>query len=157
MKTLNFLLISSKSLQSCPTLFDPMDYCLPGFSVHGDSPGKNIGVSCHALLHEIFPTQGWNPGHPNCTQILYQLSHKGSSRILDWVAYPFSRRSSQPWNWTKVSCIVGGFFTNWAIREAIDTTTVWITINGGKFLKRREYQTIWPISWEICMQVRKHS
>ena len=33
--------------------------------------------------------------------------------------------------------------------------TVWITINCGKFWKRREYQTTWPASWEICMQVRK--
>ena len=33
--------------------------------------------------------------------------------------------------------------------------TVWITINSGKFWKRGEYQTIWPASWEICMQVRK--
>ena len=33
--------------------------------------------------------------------------------------------------------------------------TVWITINCGKFFKRWEYQTTWPASWEICMQVRK--
>ena len=33
--------------------------------------------------------------------------------------------------------------------------TVWITINCGKFFKRREYQTTWPASWEICMQVKK--
>ena len=33
--------------------------------------------------------------------------------------------------------------------------TVWITINGGEFLKRWEYQTTWPASWEICMQVKK--
>ena len=33
-------------------------YSLPGSSVHGDSPGKNTGVVCHALLHGIFPTQG---------------------------------------------------------------------------------------------------
>ena len=32
---------------------------------------------------------------------------------------------------------------------------VWITINCGKFWKRREYQTTWPASWETCMQVRK--
>ena len=32
---------------------------------------------------------------------------------------------------------------------------VWITINCGKLLKRWEYQTIWPVSWETCMQVRK--
>ena len=35
------------------------------------------------------------------------------------------------------------------------TLTVWITINCGKFSKRWEYQTTWPASWEICMQVRK--
>ena len=33
--------------------------------------------------------------------------------------------------------------------------TVWITINCGKFFKRWEYQTTWPASWEICMQIRK--
>ena len=33
--------------------------------------------------------------------------------------------------------------------------TVWITINCGKFLKRWEYQTTLPASWEICMQVKK--
>ena len=33
--------------------------------------------------------------------------------------------------------------------------TVWITTNCGKFWKRWEYQTTWPASWEICMQVRK--
>ena len=33
--------------------------------------------------------------------------------------------------------------------------TVWITINCGKFWKRWEYQTTWPCSWEICMQVKK--
>ena len=32
---------------------------------------------------------------------------------------------------------------------------VWITINCGQFWKRWEYQTTWPASWEICMQVRK--
>ena len=38
----------------------------------------------------IFPTQGLNPGLPHCRQILYQLIHKGSPGILEWVAYPFS-------------------------------------------------------------------
>ena len=33
--------------------------------------------------------------------------------------------------------------------------TVWITINCGKFWKRWEYQTTWPASWEICMQIKK--
>ena len=39
-------------------------------------------------------------------------------RILEWVAIPFSRGSSQPSNWTLVSCIAGGLFTSWATREA---------------------------------------
>ena len=34
-------------------------------------------------------------------------------------------------------------------------STVWITMNCGKFWKRWEYQTTWPASWETCMQVRK--
>ena len=33
--------------------------------------------------------------------------------------------------------------------------TVWITINCGKFFKKWEYQTTWPASWQICMQVKK--
>ena len=51
----------AKSLQSCLTLFDPMDYSLPGSSIHGDSPGKNTGVSCHALLQGIFQIHRSNP------------------------------------------------------------------------------------------------
>ena len=42
----------------------------------------------------IFPTQGSNPGLQHCRWILYQLSHKGRPRILEWVAYPFARVSS---------------------------------------------------------------
>ena len=57
---------------------DPMDCSLPGSSVQGDSPVKNIGVGSHILLQEIFPTQGSNPGLPQCRVILYHLSHQGS-------------------------------------------------------------------------------
>ena len=70
------------------------------------------------LLQGIFPAQGSNPGLPHCGQILYQLSHKGSPRTLEWVAYPFSRGSSRPRNRTRVSRTTGRFFANWAIREA---------------------------------------
>ena len=61
-----------------------------------NSPGQNTGVGSLSLLHGIFPTQGLNPGLQYCRQNLYQLSHKGSPRILGWVAYPFSRGSSHP-------------------------------------------------------------
>ena len=78
--------------------------------VQGNSPGKNTGVSYHALLQGIFPTQGLNPGLLHCRRILYQLSHQGTQRILEWVAYPFSRGSSRPRNRTGISCIAGRFF-----------------------------------------------
>ena len=71
-----------------------------------------------SLLQGIFLTQGSNQGLLHCRQILYQFNHKGSPRILEWVAYPFSSGSSWPRNWTRISCIADGFFTKWAIREA---------------------------------------
>ena len=67
-----------KVTQSCPIVWDPMDYNLPGSSVHG-------------ILQ---------------------------ARILEWVAFPFSRGSCQPRDWTQVSCIAGRFFTIRATREA---------------------------------------
>ena len=86
--------------QSCPTLCNLVDCSPPDSSVHGDSPGKNTGVGCHAFFQGNFPIQGLNPGLPHCRQILYCLSHQGSPRILEWVAYPFSRGSSWPRNQT---------------------------------------------------------
>ena len=77
-----------------------------------NSLGQNTGVGSLSLLQGIFPTQGSNPGLPHCRRILYQLSHQGSPRMLEWIAYHFSRGSSQPRNQTGVSCIAGGFFIN---------------------------------------------
>ena len=102
--------------------------------------GKNTGAGCHFLLQDIFPTQGWNPGLQHCRWILYQLSHQGSpkakekvtqlcptlcdtmdytvhgifqARIVEWVAVPLSRTSSQPRYQTQVSSIAGRFFTSY--------------------------------------------
>ena len=97
-------------VQSCPALCDPMDCSPPGFSVRGDSPGKNTGVGCHAFLQGVFLTQGMNPGLLHCRWIIYCLSYQGSPRILEWVAYSFFRGCSWPRNWTRVFCIAGGFF-----------------------------------------------
>ena len=52
-----------------------------------NSPGQNSGVGSLSLLQVLFPTQGSDPGLPHCRQILYQLSHKGSLRILEWVKW----------------------------------------------------------------------
>ena len=91
-----------KAVQSCPSLC-PWNFL-----------GHNIGVGSLSLLQGIFPTQGSNPGLPLCRGILYQLSHRGSWYILEWVAYPFSRGSSRPRNRTRISWIAGRFFTSWA-------------------------------------------
>jgi len=82
-------LVKVKVTQSCPNLCDPMDYTW-------NSPGQNTGVGNFSPLQGIFWTQGLNPGIPHCGQILCQLNHKGSPRILEWVACPFSSRSSDP-------------------------------------------------------------
>ena len=77
--------------QSCPVVCNPMDCRPPGSSVHGDSPGKNNGVGCHALLQGIFLTQGLNPGFQYCEWILYHLSHQGSPYMI-MVLIVFSKR-----------------------------------------------------------------
>ena len=53
-----------------------------------------------------------------CDPMDYTVRGILQTRILEWVAFPFSRGSSQPSNHTQVFCIAGGFFTSWATREA---------------------------------------
>ena len=120
--------------QSCLALCDPMDCSPPGSSIHGifwarvlewvaisfsrgsSRPRGWTKVSFIAGRHfTIWATRESLVGFLHWRQILYQLSHKRHPRILEWVAYPFSRWPSRPRNWTGVSCIAGGFFTNWAI------------------------------------------
>ena len=102
---------------------------------------KNTGVGRLFLVQRIFPAQELNRGLLHCRQILYWLGYKGSPkwkwksfncirlcnpmdckilqpRILEWVAFPFSRRSSQPRDQTQVFCIADRFFTSWATRKA---------------------------------------
>ena len=105
----------------------------PGSSVHGDSPGNKTGVVCSALLQGILPTQGSNPGLQHCRWIIYHLSHQGSPRILEWIAYSFFRGSSWTRNRNGVSCIAGGFFISWAARKACLHPTctqlgIWCTV-----------------------------
>ena len=59
-----------------------------------NSLGQNTGVGSQSLLQEILPTQGLNLGFLHYRQIPYQLRHKESPRILEWVSYPFSREFS---------------------------------------------------------------
>ena len=55
-----------------------------------------------------------------CNPMDYTVHEILQARILEWVAFPFSRGSSQPRNQTGISCIAGEFFTNWAIKEALN-------------------------------------
>ena len=54
MSIIQKMYVHGKSLQFCPAFREPMDYSLPDCA--WDSPGKNTGVGCHALLQQIFPT-----------------------------------------------------------------------------------------------------
>ena len=108
----NEFIVSLKVSQLCPTV------CAV-WNSPWNSPGQTIRVGSLSLFQGFFPTQGNNLGILHCRQILYQLSHKGTPRILKWVAYSFSSGSSWLRNQTGFSCIAGRFFTNWAIREAL--------------------------------------
>ena len=64
------------------------------------------------------------------------------ARILEWVAIFFFRGSSQPRDWIQVSCIVSGFFTIWATREAL------IYLKGNKY-----FVLIWIIFFPFMFQI----
>ena len=100
-------------------------HCVRLFVTHGlyspwESPGQNTGAGKPFPSPGDLPNPGSIPGLPHCRLFLYQLSQKGSKRILEWVAYLFSSGSSQPRNQIGVSCIAVRFFTNWAIRESLE-------------------------------------
>ena len=118
--------------QSCLTLCDPMDCSLPGSSVHGDSPGKNTGVGCHALLQESSQPRDQTEVSHTAGVFFTIWATKGSGRILECVAYPFSKGvprelpskgTSQLKKQTRVSYIALGFFISWATKEA------WATVH----------------------------
>ena len=90
-------------------------------------PHSKVVQSCLTLCNPgYWSRQGLNPGLPHFRRILYQLSQKGSPRILEWVACPFSIRSSWPRNRTGISCIASRFLTNWAIRETKVFSESWL-------------------------------
>ena len=74
---------------------------------------KNTGVYSLFLLQQIFLTQESNRGLLYYRWIFYQLNYQGilQARILEWVAFPFSRGSFQPRDRTQVSRVAGGFST----------------------------------------------
>ena len=67
------------------------------------------------------------------------------ARILEWVAMPFSRGSSQPRDQTQVTHIAGGFFTIWATREALS----WAGVGSSSYSSQQERGKTIPLSWKI--------
>ena len=86
----------SKVAQSCPTVWDPMDCSLSGFSVHGIFQARVLG-GLPFPSPGAFPTHESNPGLPHCRQTLYHLSHQGS---------PFIQNTDHKGTCRKCTCII---------------------------------------------------
>ena len=84
--------VHAKSLQSCPTLCNPLDCSPPGSSCPWASPGKNTVVGCNFLLQGIFPIQGSNTCLLYCKWILYSLSHLD----ISWALFSPSHQHRSP-------------------------------------------------------------
>ena len=127
--------------QSCQLLCESMDCSPPGSSFHGDSPGRNTGVICHALLQGIFPTQGIEQASPApraslVTQLVKNLPamletwiwslgwedplEKGKATHASTLAWkiPWTLSKSRTWlsDFHFHSCTAGRFFTIWATK-----------------------------------------
>ena len=105
---------SARKSKSCSVVYDSL--WPHGLYSPWNSPGQKTGVGSLSLLQGIFPSQELEPRCPALPADSLPAEPQGSPRILEWVDYPFSRGSSRPRNRTGVSCIAGGFFTNWAMR-----------------------------------------
>ena len=133
--------------------------CNQLFVTHGlyspwNSPGQNTGLGSPFRLQGIFPTQGSNPGLLHYGQILYQLSHQGSPRILVWAACPFPSGSSWPRGRTGVSCIAGGFFTSGATREALILTHHISSPRMSVYLNSRDH-SVQAMTWQLHLSTVK--
>ena len=113
------------------------------------SPGQNTGVGSLSLLQGIFPGQVLNPGLLHCRWILYQLSHQGNPRILEWVAYTVSRGFSQPRNWTRVSCLES------YQRNPRETFGI-IKLTLSKFKEKKIGTNDWVPLWGKCYNLLRN-
>ena len=98
--------------QSCQTLCHLMDFSPPGSSVHGDSPGKNTGAGCHALLQGIEPNLGIEPRSPTlqADSLLSEPAGKPKNTQVGSLSILQGNFLTQELN--RVSCITGRFFTS---------------------------------------------
>ena len=113
-------LLCVKLIQSCPTFCNPMDYSLPGSSVHGI-------LQARVLEWVAMPSSRGSSWPRDWTHFSYLLhSQAGSLPLMPpkkpknigvGCHAPFSRGSSWPRDQIWVLCIAGRFFSNWATRE----------------------------------------
>ena len=123
--------------QSWPTLCNAMDCSSPGSCVNGDSPSKNTGVGCLALLQGIFPTQGSNPVLPHCRRILYHSNHQGSPSLLCNCKSKVVVAQSCPTLWDPMDCSPPGSSIHRIFQARI---LEWVTISFSR-------RSSWPRDW----------
>ena len=97
---------------------EPRSLTLQVNSLLSESPGKPKNTGMGEWVSEVTQSCPTLCDPMDCSLPGLSLHGISQSRILEWVAYPFSRRTSWPRNRTRVSCIASGLFTSWAIREA---------------------------------------
>ena len=109
------------------------NYCIIALISHASKViFKILQVRLQQYMNRWLPDvqAGFRKGRGNRDQIAKALDHWKSKRVPEKISTSASLTTPKP-------------------------LTVWIITNCGKFFKRWEYQTTWPASWEVCMQVKK--
>ena len=99
-----------------------------------DSPGQNTGVGSLSFHQGSFPTQGLNPGHPHCRQILYQLSHQESPYASKVMPQILQARLQQYMNRERPD-VQAGFRKGRGTRDQI-ANICWIMAKAREFQKK---------------------
>ena len=97
-----------------------------------EEPGRLQSTGSQRVGHNWATSLHFTSWWTLCNPMVYTVHGILQARILEWVAFPFSRGSSWPRNQTRISCIAGGFFTNWAITEATQRICIKLNIRCSK-------------------------
>ena len=97
---------------------EPRSLTLQVNSLPSESPGKFKNTGVGEWVSEVTQLCSTLCDPMDCSLLCLSVHAVSQARILEWVAYPFSRRTFRPRNRTRVSCIASRFFTSWATREA---------------------------------------
>ena len=117
---------------SCPL----NQWCHP--TISSSSCLQSFPASGSFSMSQLFKSGGhkyWSFSFSISPSVDYIVHGILQARILEWVAFSFSRGSSQPRDWTQVSHIAGRVFTSWATREALWLLLIQISIGQGCHLE----------------------